>query len=124
MPTMSLRGARTTVGAEVVVDKDRASAVLAQDLGADLLVMAGDVDAVYLDWGTPDQRAIVCAHPDDLDPSRFPAASMRPKIEAAALFARASGRPAVIGSLAHLPAILTGEDGTRITVHGDGLVAR
>ena len=46
-------GTRTLVGVEAVIDKDRASAVLAQDLSADLLVIATDVEAVYLDWGTP-----------------------------------------------------------------------
>ncbi|WP_029432177.1 carbamate kinase [Blastococcus sp. URHD0036] len=124
MPTMSPRGVRTTVGAEAVVDKDRASAVLAQDLGADLLLLAGDVDAVYLDWGTPHQQAIACAHPDALDAASFPAGSMRPKIEAAAQFARTSGRSAVIGSLAQLAAILAGEEGTRVTVQVDGLQLR
>jgi carbamate kinase len=124
MPTMNVRGAHTTVGVEAVVDKDRASAVLAQELGADLLVIASDVDAVYLDWGTPAQRRIARAHPDALDPRRFPPGSMGPKIEAAAHFARASRRSAVIGSLQHLPAILAGEDGTRITVHVEGLELR
>jgi carbamate kinase len=124
MPTMNVRGAHTTVGVEAVVDKDRASAVLAQELGADLLVIASDVDAVYLDWGTPAQRGIARAHPDALDPRSFPPASMAPKIEAAGHFARASGRSAVIGSLEHLPAMLAGEDGTRITVHVEGLEVR
>ena len=53
IPTMYQPGTRTLVGAEVVIDKDRASALLARELGADLFVMATDVDAVYLDWGTP-----------------------------------------------------------------------
>ncbi len=58
IPTMYEPGTRTLVGAEVVIDKDRASALLARDLAADLFVMATDVDAVYLDWGTPTQRPI------------------------------------------------------------------
>ena len=58
IPTMYETGTRTLVGAEVVIDKDRASALLARELGADLFVMATDVDAVYLDWGTPSQRPI------------------------------------------------------------------
>jgi len=124
IPTMNLRGAHTAVGVEAVVDKDSASAVLAQELGADLLVIASDVDALYLDWGRADQRAIARAHPDALDPRRFAPGSMRPKVEAAALFARASGMPAVIGSLEHLAAILAGEGGSRITVDADGLETR
>ena len=88
----SRRAPAPSSGVEAVIDKDRASAVLAQDLHADLLVIATDVDAVYLDWGTPAQRAVVRAHPDALDPGLFPAGSMGPKVEAAAQFARASGR--------------------------------
>jgi carbamate kinase len=121
LPTTRPRGTHARVGVEAVVDGDRARAVLARDLGADLLVLATDVDAVYLDRGTPDQRAVVCAHPDALDPGLFPPGTMRPKVEAAAQFARTSGRSAVIGSLDHLPAMLIGEGGTRITVQIDGV---
>ena len=115
IPTTYPAGTRTLVGVEAVIDKDRASAVLATELRADLLVIATDVDAVYLDWGAPTQRPVVAAHPDELDPTQFPAGSMGPKVEAAAQFARASGRPAVIGSVDQLPSILAGKAGTRIS---------
>jgi carbamate kinase len=124
IPTMFPAGTRTLVGVEAVIDKDRASAVLAQDLHADLLVIATDVDAVYLDWGTPSQRAVVRAHPDALDPGLFPAGSMGPKVEAAAQFARASGRTAVIGSLDQLSSILAGDGGTRISVQAEEMETR
>jgi carbamate kinase len=124
IPTMYQPGTRILVGVEAVIDKDRASAVLARDLHADLLVIATDVDAVYLDWGTPDQRAVAVAHPDALEPGLFPAGSMGPKVEAAAEFARASGRSAVIGSLENLTAMLAGDGGTRITVQAEGLETR
>jgi carbamate kinase len=124
IPTMFPSGTRTLVGVEAVIDKDRATAVLAQELHADLLVIATDVDAVYLDWGRPTQRAVVNAHPDALDPELFPAGSMGPKVEAAAQFARASGRPAVIGSLEQLSGILAGEGGTRISVQAEGMETR
>jgi carbamate kinase len=124
VPTMYTRGTRTLVGVEAVIDKDRASAVLARDLKADLLVIATDVDAVYLDWATPTQRSVVSAHPDALDPGLFPAGSMGPKVEAAASFARASGHPAVIGSLDQLESILAGEGGTRISVTAEGMETR
>jgi carbamate kinase len=117
-------GTRILVGVEAVIDKDRASAILARDLHADLLVIATDVDAVYLDWGTPDQRAVAVAHPDALEPGLVPAGSMGPKVEAAAEFARASGRSAVIGSLENLTAMLAGDGGTRITVQAEGLETR
>ncbi len=45
------------VGVEAVIDKDLASELLAREVGADLLVMATDVDGVYTDWGTPEQRS-------------------------------------------------------------------
>ncbi len=57
---------RTLVGVEAVIDKDRSSALLAASLDADLLVVATDADAVYLDWGTPTQRAILRASPEAL----------------------------------------------------------
>jgi carbamate kinase len=104
------------VGVEAVIDKDRSSAVLAQDLAADLLVIATDADAVYLDWGTPEQRAIATVTPDAIEAYAFPAGSMGPKVEAAAEFARNNpGKAAVIGALEDLPAIMAGEKGTRIT---------
>jgi carbamate kinase len=124
IPTMYTAGTRTLVGVEAVIDKDRASAVLAADLHADLLVIATDVDGVYLDWGAPQQRRVVQAHPDALSPGLFPAGSMGPKVEAAADFARASGNPAVIGSLEQLSSILAGHGGTRISVQADGMVTR
>lgn len=110
------RNPRTLVGVEAVIDKDRSSSVLAKDLGADLLVIATDTDAVYLDWGTPGQRGIKEASPDAIEAYPFPAGSMGPKVEAAADFARsAPGKVAVIGALVDLPAILAGTKGTRIT---------
>lgn len=102
-------------GAEAVVDKDRASALLARELEADLLVMATDADAVYLEWGTPAQRAVRRAGPDALDAGSFAAGSMGPKVEAASDFVRRTGRRAAIGSLAALVAMVEGEAGTQFT---------
>ena len=124
IPTMYSPGTTTLIGVEAVIDKDRASAVLARDLGADLLVIATDVEAVFLDWGTDRQRAVVRAHPDALDPGLFPAGSMGPKVEAAAMFARAAGKPAAIGSLDQLTSMLAGDGGTRISVQAEGMDTR
>ncbi|WP_029432202.1 carbamate kinase [Blastococcus sp. URHD0036] len=124
IPTAYVGGGSTLTGIEAVIDKDRASAVLAQELAADLLVIATDVDAVYLDWGTPGQRAVSRVHPDALDPGLFPAGSMGPKVEAAAQFARATGRPAAIGSLDQLTSMLDGDGGTRISVQTEGMEIR
>ncbi len=114
---------RTLVGVEAVIDKDRASALLAESLGADLLVVATDADAVYLDWGTPQVRAIRAVSPEALEDFAFAAGSMGPKVEAAIAFTRsAPGRVAVIGSLGDLRGLLAGERGTRISADVAGLV--
>jgi len=117
---------RQLVGVEAVIDKDHASGLLAGDLEADAFVMATDADAVYVDWGRPGQRAIAAAHPDALDALRgeFAAGSMRPKVEAAAAFARSSGRRATIGSLVDIPAMLAGAAGTMVSPAIDGIAYR
>jgi carbamate kinase len=124
IPTMYLPGTRTLVGVEAVIDKDRASAVLARDLHADALVIATDADAVYSRWGAPDERAIALAHPDALASFAFPAGSMGPKVEAAIGFARATGQDTFIGSLDDLPALLAGTAGTRVTMTAEGITYR
>jgi carbamate kinase len=108
-------------GVEAVIDKDLCSALLAEELGAELLVIATDVDAVYLDWGTPGQRRVTAAHPDALEAVGFAAGSMAPKVEAAARFAR-SGGDAVIGSLTDIEEITVGLAGTRVSTRIAGLV--
>ncbi len=116
IPTMYRKDTRELIGVEAVIDKDRSSAVLAKDLGADALVIATDADAVYVDWGTPHQRAVSTASPDGMSGFRFLEGSMGPKVEAACDFARSSpGSTAVIGALSDLAAILEGSAGTRIS---------
>jgi carbamate kinase len=102
------------VGVEAVIDKDRASALLARLIGADGLVMLTDVAAVALDFGTPRARAIRRATPDMLSACSFPAGSMGPKVEAACSFVRATGGFAAIGALEQVAAIIEGRAGTRI----------
>jgi carbamate kinase len=114
IPVMYEPGTRTLVGAEVVIDKDRASALLAEQLDADLFVMATDVDAVYTGWGTPEQAAIGVTTPSAVAALELPAGSMGPKVEAAAAFVRATGKRAAIGTLAELGAIADWTRGTRI----------
>ena len=101
-------------GVEAVIDKDLASALLAIEIGADALAIVTDVDAVYADWGTPDQRAIRTATPEDLSGSEFAAGSMGPKVRAACWFAEQSEGFAVIGSIHDTQALLHGEAGTRV----------
>jgi len=115
IPTMYEPGSdRHLIGVECVVDKDRASCVLATELEADVFVVATDADAVYLDWGKPEQKAIRSATPDALDAFTFPAGSMGPKVEAAQDFARAGGGRSVICALPDVPGALAGVRGTTV----------
>jgi carbamate kinase len=108
-------------GVEAVVDKDRASALLARELEAELFIMATDADAVYLDYGKPGQRAIRRASPAALGALAFAAGSMGPKVEAAADFAGRTGHTAAIGTLRALAAIVAGEAGTQVSAAAEGI---
>jgi carbamate kinase len=101
-------------GVEAVIDKDLASSLLARELGADLLVIATDVDGVYVDWGTPGQRRLGQVTPDELEPMVLPAGSMAPKVRAACRFVRETGHEAVIGSLGDIADLVDGRGGTRV----------
>ncbi|RYY43237.1 MAG: carbamate kinase [Actinomycetales bacterium] len=115
VPTTQDRVTDVVVGIEAVIDKDLASAVLGRDLGADVLVIATDVDGVYAGWGGPDQRLITAVHPDSISPDDFAAGSMGPKVRAAAQFARETGGRAVIGSLQQIAAMFAGTAGTLVS---------
>ncbi len=121
IPTMYEPGTRHLIGVEAVIDKDFASSVLARDISADLLIIATDTDGVYVDWGTPNQRVIRSASPDALDEFGFPAGSMGPKVQAASAFARATGKPAVIGSLDQLDGLINGTSGTVVSTAASGV---
>jgi carbamate kinase len=108
-------------GVDAVVDKDRAGALMARELGCDFFVMATDADAVYVDWGTPLQRAIRRAAPSVLRGLQFAAGSMGPKVESAIEFAEATGKTAAIGALADVGRIVRGETGTHVTTAADGI---
>ncbi len=113
IPTM-YRDDGTLQGAEVVIDKDRASALLAAELEADILVMATDVDGVYLDWGSPGQRKIEDAAPEEMRSHDFESGSMGPKVEAACAFVDTSHGWAAIGALADLEKMVRRKAGTII----------
>lgn len=106
-------------GIDAVADKDRVAAILGHDIGARVLLILTDVDAVYRDWGTPTQQAIdrlTLVEADALLASgALGAGSMRPKVEAAADFVRAGGERAIIAELAQGLQALRGETGTTIT---------
>jgi carbamate kinase len=112
---------RQLVGVEAVIDKDLASALLARDLHADALLIVTDVDAVYADWGTPEQRAIRRATPEALSDTEFAAGSMGPKVRAACSFVEETGGLAAIGSISDTAALLRGDAGTTVTREAAGL---
>jgi carbamate kinase len=82
-------------GVEGVIDKDLAAALLAQELGADALLLLTDVDAVYDNWGTPQAKPFRQTTPQKLRQHQFAPGSMAPKIEAACRFVEATGGMAV-----------------------------
>jgi len=106
-------------GIDAVVDKDLAAATLARDLGAEMLLILTDVDAVYANWGTPEQRALRELSVDDavrMDQEQaFGEGSMAPKIRAAIDFVRRTGGRAIITSLDRGRDAVRGLAGTAIT---------
>lgn len=104
-------------GIEAVIDKDATSALLAEQVGADMFIMLSDVSGVYLDYGSKTQRMITETDPVAMDshaPS-FAAGSMGPKVAAACAFVRATGQVACIGELSNLPDIIERRKGTIIS---------
>ena len=123
IPTV-LEPGRILRGVEAVIDKDLASSLLAEEIDADLLVIATDVDGVYVDWGTPDQQVLTETTPQELRALDFAAGSMGPKVEAECRFVQHTGRPAAIRSLADIADIVAGHAGTRVVPDGQGRVSR
>jgi carbamate kinase len=111
-------------GVEAVIDKDLASAVLAESLHAARLLLLTDVPALELDWGTPDARPLRSATPDELRALTFAPGSMGPKVEAACRFVERTGGEAAIGSLTDAADVLAGNAGTRVEPAGAVLAPR
>ena len=103
-------------GVEVVIDKDRASALLARQLGARLLILATDADGVYDNWGSDEAELIQRATPEEMAGKEFEAGSMGPKVEAACDFVRRTGERAVIGSLSEISGMVEGTSGTQFVI--------
>jgi carbamate kinase len=108
-------------GVDAVIDKDRASALLARELAADRLVILTDVPAVYRHFGTGRQeelRELRAAEAEALLPE-LAAGSIGPKVEASADYVKATGHEALITSAAMLGEALAARAGTRIFPDGD-----
>jgi carbamate kinase len=107
-------------GLDAVADKDRVAAILGREIGADVLLILTNVDAVYHGYGTSHRRAIrrldLAGADHLLAGTELGTGSMRPKVEAAAAFVRSGGARAVIAALSEGLAALAGEAGTTITL--------
>lgn len=105
-------------GVEAVIDKDRASALLAKEIDADLLIILTGVEKVCINFKKPDQKEIDVLTIEEakkyLDEGQFPAGSMGPKIEAAVDFVSSTGHECIITDMSVLDKALKGETGTRI----------
>jgi carbamate kinase len=99
-------------GVEAVIDKDRTAALLARQVGAQVLVMLTDVPNVLVGYGTPDARPLGRVTPDELESHDYPSGSMGPKVQAAVEFVRGGGFRAGIGALADAAAIVEAAAGT------------
>jgi carbamate kinase len=104
------------VGVEGVVDKDLAACILAKDVEADALLILTDVDGVYEEFGTPEQRLLPRLTPEEarrrLEAGEFGTGSMKPKVEAAVQFVEGGGKQAVIAALEDGARALAGKNGT------------
>jgi carbamate kinase len=117
IPTVRQHDGQLT-GIEAVIDKDLTAALVASHIGAEALVIATDVDAVMLDFGTDHTRSVgqVTAHEMRAiaEEQKFAAGSMGPKVEAVIRFAESGGEAGIITSLAQLGDALAGTAGTRV----------
>lgn len=114
-------------GVEAVIDKDRASALLASELRMEVFAISTDTDYVFLDYKKPTQRPIISVSAEELEVYRraghFPPGNMGPKVESALRFLSAGGREVIITSYEHLCEAVAGNAGTRI-VPGSADAAR
>ncbi|WP_338748904.1 carbamate kinase [Janibacter alittae] len=106
------------VGVEAVIDKDLTAALIAQQVAADYLVIATDVDAVVADWGAPSAHPIDEVTTEEMRTiaaeQGFAAGSMGPKVEAVTTFAESGTGTGVITSLDRITAAIESRAGTRV----------
>ncbi len=111
-------------GVEAVIDKDRASALLASRLGSELFVISTDTEYVYLDYRTAAQRPLTYATAEELErhhrEGHFPPGNMGPKVESVLRFLRDGGKEAVITSFEKLCEAVAGTAGTHVVPGGEG----
>jgi carbamate kinase len=111
-----VRAGRTFDGVDAVIDKDLASARLAEEVGIDLLVIVTDVQGVALNFGQPDQRYLTTLTCDEasrhIHEGHFSAGAMLPKVQAAVQFVTSTGKRAAIAGIDHIVDAVAGKSGT------------
>jgi carbamate kinase len=107
-------------GVAAVIDKDLASALLANNIDADLLLISTAIEQVALDWGTPEQRWVDHLTLAEVkqylaEGGHFAEGSMAPKMRAVVQFLEGGGTEALITNPENIERAMAGETGTRIT---------
>ena len=106
------------VGVPAVVDKDRASAVLAAQLNADILLILTDVSEAYIQYNTPNQKALTEITVEEaemhIQNEEFSMGSMHPKVQASVNFVKKTKKPAIITNPENTLLALQGKAGTTI----------
>ncbi|HYG98528.1 MAG TPA: carbamate kinase [Terriglobales bacterium] len=105
-------------GVEAVIDKDRASALLASELGVDLFIISTDAECVYLDYKKPTQRKLPHVTASEMEgfykAGQFPPGNMGPKVESALRFLSRGGKEVIITSYEYLNDAVAGRAGTHV----------
>lgn len=119
-----VRKGRAFSGVDAVIDKDLASARLAEEIGVDIFVMATDVEGAMLNFGTKNEKVLRTVTVEEMTCYRkeghFSKGAMLPKVDAALQFVQYGGRRAVITSVTNIEAAVTGQTGTEfILKRGD-----
>jgi carbamate kinase len=113
-----IRKERKFRGVEAVIDKDLASSILAQEIKADIFVIASDVKGAAVDWKKPTQKILRKVKMAELEKyvqeGQFPPGSMGPKVEAIRQFSKATGKRGIICQLEDIEAAINGDAGTEI----------
>jgi carbamate kinase len=113
-----IREGRTFCGVNAVIDKDLASAKLAEETGVNIFLIATDVEGAALHYGQPGQKYLRTITVEEatryLEEGHFAPGSMQPKIEAAIGFLRSGGKRAVIASLEAIEEAIAGKAGTEL----------
>jgi carbamate kinase len=113
-----IREERRFAGVDAVIDKDRASAQLAREVGVDQFLIATDVSGAALNYGSEKERFLRKMTADEaeryLAQAHFPPGSMGPKVASAVSFVRGGGRRAVIASITDIEDAVAGRAGTEI----------